>query len=74
MIVRQARMKANPDIPNEIRHGNFGYLLGWLQKNIYQPGSKFTASELLERVTGEALTIEPYVHYLKDKFGGIYGF
>jgi carboxypeptidase Taq len=68
-----AALKANPEIPNEIRLGKFDHLLGWLQKNIYQIGSKFTASELLERVTGEALTIDPYIHYLSDKFGTIYG-
>lgn len=67
-----AALKANPEIPNEIRSGKFDHILGWLQKNIYQPGSKFTASELVERVTGEALTIEPYIHYLSDKFGKLY--
>ena len=68
-----AALKANPEIPNEIRYGKFDRLLGWLQSNIYKPGSKFTASELVERVTGEALTIEPYIHYLSDKFGKLYG-
>jgi len=67
-----AALKAHPEIPNEIRQGQFGSLLGWLRKNVYQPGRKFTAPELIERVTGESMTIKPYVRYLKEKYEEIY--
>jgi len=65
-------IKDFPEIPSEIRTGNFAPLLGWLQKNVYQSGSKFTAPELIERVTGGPMTIEPYIHYLVEKYGEIY--
>jgi carboxypeptidase Taq len=65
-------MKAHPGIPAEIAHGEFGALHGWLRENIYQHGSKFTAPELIERVTGGPLSIEPYVQYLRAKFGELY--
>lgn len=67
-----AAVQANPDIPDQIRHGKFAPLLQWLQENIYQHGSKFTANELIERVTGGPLRIEPYLHYLRTKFGELY--
>ena len=67
-----AALKAHPDIPDQIRQGEFGTLHGWLRDNIYQPGSKFTTDELLGRVTGESLRIEPYIKYLRDKYGELY--
>jgi carboxypeptidase Taq len=65
-------LKAHPGIPTEIARGEFGTLHGWLREAIYQHGSKFTAPELIERVTGGPLSIEPYVHYLRTKFGELY--
>jgi carboxypeptidase Taq len=67
-----AAVAAHPDIPNQIRQGEFGERHGWLKENIYQHGRKFTAAELTERVTGGPLTIEPYIAYLTRKFGELY--
>jgi len=68
----QAALRAHPEITGEITEGKFGTLLGWLRENIYQHGSKFTTSELVERVTGSQLSVEPYIRYLRDKFGELY--
>jgi carboxypeptidase Taq len=67
LFYRQALL-AHPDIPEQIGRGEFGVLHGWLRENIYRHGAKYTANELVERVTGGALTIEPYVAYLREKF------
>lgn len=68
----EAALKAHPSIPDEIAQGQFSTLHNWLKENIYQHGSKFTANELLERVTGGPLSIKPYIHYLKTKYGELY--
>lgn len=65
-------LKVHPEIPTEITQGNFSTLHQWLKENIYHHGSKFTANEILERATGKPLTIDPYVDYLKTKFGELY--
>jgi carboxypeptidase Taq len=65
-------LKAHPEIPDEIAAGRFGALYTWLVENVYRPGSKFTANELVERVTGEPLTVTPYVNYLQRKYGELY--
>jgi carboxypeptidase Taq len=62
----------HPQIPSEIEQGQFSTLHTWLKENIYRHGSKFTANELIERITGDSLTIEPYVRYLRTKFGQLY--
>ena len=67
-----AALKAQPRIPADIERGDFTALHGWLTDNLYTHGSKFTAAELVERVTGGPLSIGPYVEYLRQKFGEIY--
>jgi carboxypeptidase Taq len=67
-----AALKAHPEIPGEIGQGRFGTLHGWLKDNIYQHGSKFTAPELIERVTGGGLRVEPLLNYLRVKYGELY--
>jgi carboxypeptidase Taq len=68
----ETALNAHPGIPNEIAQGNFVPLRDWLTENIYQHGSKFTAPELIQRVTGGELSIDPYIRYLKSKFGELY--
>ena len=67
-----AALRAHPEIPAEIAAGRCGTLLGWLQANIYRHGSKFTPDELIQRVTGGPIQIEPYIAYLRDKYGDLY--
>jgi carboxypeptidase Taq len=47
-------------------------MLAWLRKNIHQHGAKFEPLELLQRVTGETLSVEPYLGYLSGKYEDIY--
>jgi carboxypeptidase Taq len=68
----QAALQANPQIPGEMKLGKFDTLHNWLIQNIYTYGRKFTANELIERVTGSPMTIEPYIRYLKAKYGELY--
>ncbi len=65
-------LEAHPGIPGEIGQGRFDTLHGWLKDNIYQYGSKYTAPELIKRVTGGGLDVKPLLGYLKDKYSQIY--
>lgn len=67
-----AAVAAQPTIPNDIENGNYQTLHGWLKENLYRHGQKYTAAELIERTTGGPLTTDPYIRYLKRKFGDIY--
>ena len=68
----EAALKARPEIMDELARGEYGTLHGFLKENIYRHGSKYTASEILERVTGNGLDIGPYMRYLKTKYGELY--
>ena len=67
-----AALKAHPGIPGEIARGEFATLHGWLRENIYRHGAKFTPDELLQRATGSAMTMQPYLDYLRGKYGALY--
>jgi carboxypeptidase Taq len=67
-----AAHQALPDLGTNMRAGQFGALRGWLTENVYQHGSKFTAHEVIERATSRPLTIEPYIRYLRTKYGELY--
>ena len=68
----EAALKAEPEIPQQIAQGNFRTLHDWLKANIYQHGRKYTTAELVERVTGSKLHIDPYIRYIQQKYGEIY--
>lgn len=61
-----------PDLERRIERGKFDDLVGWLREHVHKHGAKFEPAELLERVTGKRLTAQPYLHYLRAKFGEIY--
>jgi carboxypeptidase Taq len=67
-----AALHAHPEITDEIEAGGFGTLHGWLRENIYRHGRQYTPSELIERVTGGPLSVEPYMRYLRAKYGELY--
>jgi carboxypeptidase Taq len=68
----QAAQSAHPDILEQIRLGSFQTLHGWLEEHVYHHGRKFTAPELVQRATGKPVSAEPYLGYLRKKFGELY--
>ncbi len=67
-----AALKVHPEIPEQIRRGEFATLHGWLHDNIYWHGARFPPAELVRRATGSALSMQPYLGYLLDKYGALY--
>jgi carboxypeptidase Taq len=67
-----AAVQAHPEVPAEVAEGKFDTLHHWLKAKIYHHGSKYTANELVERVTGGPLSVAPYMAYLHSKYGKLY--
>jgi len=67
-----AAVAAHPDIPREIANGAFATLHGWLRQNLYRHGRKFRPDEAVQRATGGAMTVGPYLAYLRAKYGELY--
>ncbi len=70
--IYEAALQAVPKIPAEITSGNFGSLHGWLKEKIYRYGRQYPAAKIIKSVTGRDLEIEPYLRYLKTKYGELY--
>ncbi len=62
-----------PELADQIGVGEFEPLRAWLVENVHARGSTLTLSEALDTVVGEPLAARPYLDYLADKFGAIYG-
>ena len=63
-----------PDIPAQIERGEFAPLFDWMRRNIHNPGAKYTPDELVRRVTGGPIRTEPFLDYVRKKYGEIYQF
>jgi carboxypeptidase Taq len=61
-----------PTLEAEFARGDFGWLLGWLRENIHQQGRRYSALELVRRVTGEELSPRHLVAYLRARYGALY--
>jgi len=67
-----ASLRAHPGIPDEIARGEFETLHTWLRENIYRHGAKFPPNEIVKRATGSAMSMQPYLDYLRGKYGELY--
>jgi carboxypeptidase Taq len=67
-----AARRDHPDLVKQIEAGEFLTLRTWMRDHIYQHGAKFTAAEVIQRATGQPMTIEPYMDYLWNKYQPLY--
>ncbi len=75
MIAAQLWYRAlalRPALEEDFARGDFSWLLGWLRTEVHSHGRKFSALELVRRVTGESLSPQPLVRYLRERYGAIY--
>lgn len=61
-------MRAHPDLNEQIRHGDFHVLDGWLREHVWSHGSFFGSMELIERATGSALGTEAFEQHLERRY------
>ena len=56
-----------PDLDEQLERGEFAPLREWLREHVHRHGRKFPPRELLRRITGEDLRVEPFLRYLREK-------
>jgi carboxypeptidase Taq len=61
------------DIEGKIETAEFDVILAWLRENVHVHGAKYEPQELIQKITGSKITPEPFIKYLNNKFGEIYG-
>ncbi len=73
----QITSKLSQDTANwqeQLANGNLEPAKQWLNNNIYSAGNLYDPAELIQKTTGTELTVKPYLQYLQEKYGRIYGF
>jgi carboxypeptidase Taq len=76
LIAGQLWQRVNADIPDlqqRIAAAELSPLRDWLREHVHRHGAKFTTQELLERVVGSPIEVDPFIGYLKAKLSEVYG-
>ncbi|MFW6176079.1 MAG: carboxypeptidase M32 [Thermoplasmatota archaeon] len=71
-IFDQAQDEMN-SVRDKFSDGEFSHLLDWLRDNIHQYGRQYEPEDMITKLTGERLSEDYYIEYLKDKYSPIYG-
>lgn len=62
------RVRADiPDLDEAIAGGDFATLRAWLGEHVHRHGRRYPMPDLLRRVTGDELAVEPFIRYLRGK-------
>ena len=60
-------------LEDKIAGGDLRTLREWLCENIHQVGRASTADELVRQLSGQPLSAGPFIQYLEQKYGQLYG-
>jgi carboxypeptidase Taq len=69
-----AMQRELPDWRHRIASGDFHHIQEWLVENIHCHGNLYDPTDLITKVTGEGINVQPYLNYLTDKYAALYGF
>jgi carboxypeptidase Taq len=65
--------QTHPNWPLRILdEGNLHFITSWLREMVHQWGHLYSSDELCQRITGQTLTIDPYIRYLQTKYKRLY--
>jgi carboxypeptidase Taq len=67
-----AAQRERPELAQQLAAAEYDELHDWLRTTIHRHGRKFVPRELIERSCGGPLDPEPYLNYLRTKFGELY--
>jgi carboxypeptidase Taq len=64
----EAATTAHPEIPEQLRRGDFTTLLSWLQANVHGLGSSLDTDTILERATGSKLDEKVFQRHIQRRY------
>lgn len=60
-------------LEGRIEAHDFSSIRQWLGREVHSRGATFDSNELMRTITGRELSIEPFIRYLRQKLGTVYG-
>jgi carboxypeptidase Taq len=70
--ILQALKKSMKNYKNKIELGELKDINQWLKQNVQSFGSLYDPNELMEKISGEKITAQPYLQYLEEKYRELY--
>jgi len=67
-----ATIRDELDVDGLVRDGAFEPIHDWFTEHVHSHGKRFTTPELIEEATGEPLTADYFLDYVREKFSGLY--
>lgn len=61
------------DLGEVVRTGRLVDIKDWLSAKVHQVGHRWEAEEIVRRATGQGLSVEPFLGYVREKYGALYG-
>lgn len=62
-----------PGLWSDVAEADFSGLLAWLRKHVHEVGRRKSALQIVTDATGAEPSSEPFMRYLKRKYGALYG-
>ncbi len=75
LYAAQLYSKMQQDLPNmdaEMASGDFSSIKTWLGSHVHAHGRYYSAAKLIEHVTGEPLSAQYFVDYIRTKYQSLY--
>jgi len=65
-------IRTDLDVDELVRAGEFEPIHEWMTEHVHRHGQRYETPELVERATGEPISAEPFVEYVREKFTRLY--
>jgi len=71
--ITEAAEREIPRFWDKVQTGQLTPIREWLRENVHRHGRVYLPEELVKRVTGSGLSAEPFLRYVRAKYGEVYG-
>jgi carboxypeptidase Taq len=61
-----------PEWKSSLEEGKFDPINQWIATNVHQKGAMFDSLDMIEEITGNPLSVRPFISYLEDKYSKLY--
>ena len=67
------KMSKKHDVNKLIEENRIDVINEWMTKNVFKKADRLDPADWIRDITGKELTPVPFLNYLEEKFGAIYG-
>jgi carboxypeptidase Taq len=65
-------LNQNPALEDQFKSGHTGWFVNWLKQEVYSRGRLYSSNDLCRLITGEDLTVDYFLRYIRNKMEQVY--